>query len=44
VMGGCCGTDQRHIGAICEACIPPDSTLITPSAINRTVSTEARAS
>ncbi len=20
VLGGCCGTDQRHIGAICEAC------------------------
>ncbi|WP_262030444.1 homocysteine S-methyltransferase family protein [Microvirga sp. Mcv34] len=23
VLGGCCGTDHRHIAAICEACIPP---------------------
>jgi homocysteine S-methyltransferase len=22
VMGGCCGTDHRHIVAICEACVP----------------------
>jgi S-methylmethionine-dependent homocysteine/selenocysteine methylase len=22
VLGGCCGTDHRHIVAICEACIP----------------------
>jgi homocysteine S-methyltransferase len=22
VMGGCCGTDHRHIGAIAEACLP----------------------
>lgn len=22
VLGGCCGTDHRHIGAICEACLP----------------------
>jgi homocysteine S-methyltransferase len=22
VMGGCCGTDHRHIAAICEACLP----------------------
>ncbi|WP_114945052.1 homocysteine S-methyltransferase family protein [Microvirga calopogonii] len=22
VLGGCCGTDHRHIAAICEACIP----------------------
>ena len=21
VLGGCCGTDQRHIGAICGACV-----------------------
>lgn len=21
VLGGCCGTDHRHIGAICEACL-----------------------
>ncbi|WP_027999805.1 homocysteine S-methyltransferase family protein [Sinorhizobium arboris] len=23
VLGGCCGTDHRHIAAICEACLPP---------------------
>ena len=23
VFGGCCGTDHRHIAAICEACLPP---------------------
>ncbi|MHB2168046.1 homocysteine S-methyltransferase family protein [Alsobacter sp. R-9] len=23
VMGGCCGTDHRHVAAICEACAPP---------------------
>jgi homocysteine S-methyltransferase len=23
VMGGCCGTDHRHIAAICEACVAP---------------------
>lgn len=22
ILGGCCGTDHRHITAICEACIP----------------------
>jgi homocysteine S-methyltransferase len=22
VLGGCCGTDSRHIAAICEACVP----------------------
>ncbi|TIO89507.1 MAG: homocysteine S-methyltransferase family protein, partial [Mesorhizobium sp.] len=21
VLGGCCGTDRRHIAAICEACL-----------------------
>lgn len=21
VLGGCCGTDHRHVGAICEACL-----------------------
>jgi homocysteine S-methyltransferase len=25
VMGGCCGTDHRHIAAICEACFSPDA-------------------
>jgi homocysteine S-methyltransferase len=22
VLGGCCGTDHRHVQAICEACLP----------------------
>ena len=22
ILGGCCGTDHRHIGAICQACMP----------------------
>ncbi|WP_281977049.1 homocysteine S-methyltransferase family protein [Pseudorhizobium flavum] len=22
VLGGCCGTDHRHVNAICEACLP----------------------
>lgn len=22
VFGGCCGTDHRHIQAICDACVP----------------------
>ncbi len=22
VLGGCCGTDHRHVAAICEACLP----------------------
>ena len=21
VLGGCCGTDHRHVAAICEACL-----------------------
>ncbi len=25
VMGGCCGTDHRHIAAICEACFPQEA-------------------
>ncbi|TCL76088.1 homocysteine S-methyltransferase family protein [Rhizobium sp. BK251] len=25
VLGGCCGTDHRHIAAICEACLPTQS-------------------
>ena len=23
ILGGCCGTDHRHVEAICEACVPP---------------------
>ncbi|WP_274626361.1 homocysteine S-methyltransferase family protein [Arvimicrobium flavum] len=23
ILGGCCGTDHRHMAAICEACLPP---------------------
>ena len=22
ILGGCCGTDHRHVAAICEACVP----------------------
>ena len=22
VFGGCCGTDHRHIQAICDSCLP----------------------
>jgi homocysteine S-methyltransferase len=25
VLGGCCGTDHRHIQAICEACLPEET-------------------
>jgi S-methylmethionine-dependent homocysteine/selenocysteine methylase len=31
VMGGCCGTDHRHIAAICDACLPPE----VPSSVGR---------
>ena len=27
VLGGCCGTDHRHIVAICDACLPPHRRL-----------------
>jgi homocysteine S-methyltransferase len=23
ILGGCCGTDHRHVAAICEVCVPP---------------------
>jgi S-methylmethionine-dependent homocysteine/selenocysteine methylase len=23
ILGGCCGTDHRHVAAICEACVSP---------------------
>jgi homocysteine S-methyltransferase len=23
ILGGCCGTDHRHVAAICEACVAP---------------------
>jgi len=22
IVGGCCGTDHRHVAAICDACLP----------------------
>jgi homocysteine S-methyltransferase len=22
ILGGCCGTDHRHVLAICDACLP----------------------
>ena len=24
ILGGCCGTDHRHVAAICEACVPQE--------------------
>ena len=27
VVGGCCGTDHRHIEAICEACLEPAAAI-----------------
>ncbi|MCG7391768.1 homocysteine S-methyltransferase family protein [Microvirga sp. ACRRW] len=30
VLGGCCGTDHRHIAAICEACSPADTENAPP--------------
>ncbi len=37
VLGGCCGTDHRHIAAICQACLPVawahlTQTTLVPSA------------
>jgi homocysteine S-methyltransferase len=31
VLGGCCGTDHRHIAAICEACMPESGMSYRPS-------------
>ncbi|MDA9529944.1 homocysteine S-methyltransferase family protein [Bradyrhizobium sp. CCBAU 25338] len=25
LLGGCCGTDHRHVAAVCEACLPPEA-------------------
>ncbi|MFI0843726.1 homocysteine S-methyltransferase family protein [Mesorhizobium sp. IMUNJ 23232] len=25
ILGGCCGTDHRHVAAICEACVPDEA-------------------
>ncbi|MBI5263927.1 MAG: homocysteine S-methyltransferase family protein [Bradyrhizobium sp.] len=25
ILGGCCGTDHRHVAAVCEACMPPQA-------------------
>jgi homocysteine S-methyltransferase len=33
VLGGCCGTDHRHIEAVCEACLPGDVTHGKPRTI-----------
>jgi S-methylmethionine-dependent homocysteine/selenocysteine methylase len=30
VLGGCCGTDERHIEAICSACAEGSSICATP--------------
>lgn len=29
VLGGCCGTDERHVAAICQACLPVFWTHLT---------------
>ncbi|MFH5924523.1 homocysteine S-methyltransferase family protein [Roseomonas sp. SXEYE002] len=26
ILGGCCGTDHRHVRAICDACVPLTAT------------------
>lgn len=25
ILGGCCGTDHRHVAAVCEACLPSEA-------------------
>ncbi|WP_448040378.1 homocysteine S-methyltransferase family protein [Bradyrhizobium liaoningense] len=25
ILGGCCGTDHRHVAAVCDACLPPEA-------------------
>jgi S-methylmethionine-dependent homocysteine/selenocysteine methylase len=25
ILGGCCGTDHRHVAAVCEACVPSEA-------------------
>ncbi|HEX6013236.1 MAG TPA: homocysteine S-methyltransferase family protein [Geminicoccaceae bacterium] len=32
VLGGCCGTDHRHVAAICRACVPSPATRGNPAA------------
>ena len=31
VLGGCCGTDHRHIAAICQHCVTPPPVLAAPA-------------
>ncbi|WP_448574135.1 homocysteine S-methyltransferase family protein [Trichothermofontia sp.] len=33
VLGGCCGTDHRHIAAICQACLPVAWAHLTPTTL-----------
>lgn len=33
VLGGCCGTDDRHVNAICQACLPLFWTHLSTSEI-----------
>lgn len=33
VLGGCCGTDERHVEAICKACLPLWWTHLTTSSL-----------
>lgn len=35
VLGGCCGTDNRHVEAICQACLPVFWTHLTRSVFEK---------
>lgn len=37
VLGGCCGTDERHIEAICKACLPVFWTHLTNRGLSHQV-------
>jgi S-methylmethionine-dependent homocysteine/selenocysteine methylase len=33
ILGGCCGTDDRHVEAICKACLPVFWTHLSPQTL-----------
>ena len=35
VLGGCCGTDDRHVEAICKACLPVFWTHLSHGELSR---------
>ncbi len=37
VLGGCCGTDDRHVEAICQACLPVFWAHLSPQTLIATV-------